>query len=152
MFKHTIYSDKVIINAPIERVWEVLMDLPRYPEWNPFTYEVVPHDGSLYPGANVDLYVRMPLRGDRVSTEKVARLEAPTQLAWGMTMINPWLLKAQRDQVLEKLDDNRCSYQTWDAFRGLLTPVVVGLFGKDMKNGFDGVAHALKKRCETADD
>ena len=40
------------------------------------------------------------------------------------------------------------SYQTWDAFNGLLTPLVVKLFERDIVDGFNACAHALKEYCE----
>ena len=36
MFKHVIRSDTVEIDAPIELVRDVLTDVARYDEWNPF--------------------------------------------------------------------------------------------------------------------
>jgi len=31
------------IDAPVERVWEVLTDFDRFPDWNPFIRKVVPN-------------------------------------------------------------------------------------------------------------
>ncbi len=149
MFKKTIYSNKVTINAPKEKVWQVLCDLEKYPEWNPFTYQVI---GELALGKTVDLHVKMPIRGDRISYETVMCIDNDTTgentLAWGMTMGSPLILTARRDQYLETINEQQCSYQTWDAFTGLLTPLVTGLFGKDMLNGFNAVGLALKEHCE----
>ena len=36
------------------------------------------------------------------------------------------------------------------SFSGVLTPVIVGFFGEDIKAGFNGVAYALKGRAEKA--
>ncbi len=33
-------SVKTEINAPIEKVWEVLTNIKDYSEWNPFVYDV----------------------------------------------------------------------------------------------------------------
>lgn len=30
----------ILINASIEKAWEVLLDFPSYPEWNPFVRHV----------------------------------------------------------------------------------------------------------------
>ena len=148
MFKHTIYSDKVTINASKEEVWETLIDLDSYPDWNPFTNPVI---GKVELGHAVELHVKMPIRGDRISTEYVESADINTTLAWGMTMGASWLLVARRDQKLEAINEHQCTYQTWDAFSGLLTPLVVALFGKDMLNGFNSVGHALKKKFKNND-
>jgi uncharacterized protein YndB with AHSA1/START domain len=34
MFREEIITE-IVIDAPAERVWEVLADLASYPEWNP---------------------------------------------------------------------------------------------------------------------
>ena len=145
MFRHTIYSRKVTINAPAERVWAVLTNLERYPDWNPFTFQVL---GTLETGRPVELHVRMGKRGDTVSTETVQAIEPGRMLSWGMTMGMAVFLKARRDQQLQRIDDHTCSYQTWDAFSGLLTPIVVALYGRDIQQGFNAVADALKRYCE----
>ena len=99
-------------------------------------------------GNPLTLHVRMPLRGDRSSVEYVKCMDPNKTLSWGMTMVNRYLLVALRDQKVEAINANQCTYQTWDAFSGFLTPIVIGLFGRDMLNGFNGVAHALKRYCE----
>ena len=147
MPERVIASEKIRINAPIEKVWAILLDLPRYPEWNPFTYRV---DSTLAIGAPVDLYVRMRKRGERVQREYVCTVQAPTTLSWGMTMGHAVVLTALREQKLERIDAQSCSYQTSDAFSGALTPLVTYLFGEDIEEGFNAVARALKAHAEKA--
>lgn len=147
MPERVIASEKIRINAPIEKVWAILLDLPRYPEWNPFTYRV---DSTLTIGAPVDLYVRMRKRGERVQREYVRTVQAPTTLSWGMTMGHAVVLTALREQKLERIDAQSCSYQSTDAFRGALTPLVTYLFGEDIEEGFNAVARALKAHAEKA--
>lgn len=147
MFEHTIYSRVVEINAPREQVWDILTDLKQYPQWNPFTYRVVT---TLAIGDPVDLYVRFKKRGEVLQQEQVRIVQKPERLAWGMKMLAPSILCAQRDQVLTALDDRRCTYQTWDAFSGLLTPLVMALFKSDIEGGFNAMAEALKVRAENA--
>lgn len=145
MLNHTLYSDIVDIQAPREWVWSILVDTTRYGEWNPFTHRV---DTTLQVGDSIDLHVRMPIRGDRLQVETVTAVDRPERLAWGMKMGCNLLLKAERTQQLTAIGPNRCRYQTWDAFSGLLTPLVIRLFGTDILNGFNGVAYALQKRAE----
>lgn len=146
MADHTVYSDLVEINAPIEKVWAILLDFERYPEWNPFTYKV---ETDLKLGNPVNLYVKLPRRGSKLQVEYVKQVSKPNVLAWGMTMGAEFLLIALREQHLKPLGEDRCSYQTTDAFTGLLTPVVKILFGNSIRDGFNVMAYALKQRAET---
>lgn len=153
VFEHTIYSECVTIQAPVDRVWQVLLDLDRYPQWNPFTWQIgTPEapDRQLRLDTPVDLHVRFARRGERVQQERVQIIAPPFRLAWGMTMGAPILLRALREQRLEVTGPNSCRYQTWDAFSGLLTPLVVGLFGRDIQTGFNAVAWALKREAEAS--
>lgn len=145
MFRRTLYSDLVTINQPKELVWNVLLDLNSYPKWNPFTSPVI---STLELGSPVELHVKMPIRGDRIQTEILICNDPEETLSWGTTLGHKSLLIAQRDQKVSAINDHQCTYQNWDAFHGLLTPLVVGLFGEDMLNGFNGVAYALKEYCE----
>lgn len=144
VFRHLIRSEAVEIEAPIDRVWSILVDFERYGEWNPFTTRV---DGDPEVGAPVDLHVTLgSLRV--VQPERIEAVEGPQLLAWGMRMGHRLLLSARRDQHLEPLGATRCRYHTTDALRGLHTPLVVLLFGRLIRRGFNDMARALKARAE----
>ena len=144
MLRRLIRSDAVEIDAPVERVWDILVDVDRYGEWNPFTTRV---DTDLRVGSPVDLHVTLgPLKV--VQPERMEAVERPHLLAWSTKIGNPFLLSARRDQHLEALDDTRCRYQTNDVFSGLLTPLVMLLFGRLIRRGFNDMARALKARAE----
>jgi hypothetical protein len=136
---------EIEIDAPAPRVWRILTDLAAYSEWNPFTPRV---ESTLRVGDPVHLYVR--LRGARLAhrIEIVSAAEEPRRLCWGMVLGASRLLAAERCQVLTPLGPGRTRYVTEDTIRGLLTPLVMRLFGPPMQRGFDDVARALKQRAE----
>ncbi len=138
---------EIEIDCNVARAWEILRDLDGYPDWNPFTPRV---ESSLRIGDPVHLYVRLRASKRKLShrVEYVSAAE-PYRLCWGMTMGAAFLLKAERCQTLRAIDEHRTHYVTEDHFSGLLTPLVIGLFGGAMQRGFADCASALKKHCET---
>lgn len=146
MPRHKVFSDVVEINAPVEKVWQILVDFEHYPQWNPFTYRV---ETDLKVGSPVDLYVKLPSRGSRLQTEYIREVVEPTKLSWGMEMGSKYLLTALREQYLTPISETRCSYYSTDLLQGGLTPIVKLLFAKSIQQGFNNMAYALKQRAES---
>lgn len=144
MFQALISSDAVEIEAPIERVWDVLVDAERYGEWNPFTTRIETDFGI---GSPVDLHVTLGFLKIK-QPERIEAVDRPHLLVWSMKMGHPFLLSARREQRLEALGETRCHYFTTDAFAGFLTPLVMLLFGRLIRHGFNDMARALKRRAE----
>ena len=61
MFRHRISSTPVEIDAPVQRVWAILMDVDRYGEWNPplgvglLTWRTLPPSTFLSMGLEVSI-------------------------------------------------------------------------------------------------
>jgi len=146
--KAVVSSETVTINAPAAVVWQVLTDLPSYPQWNPFTVKV---ESDLTLGNPVDLYLPKPGKSGELmkQSEFVGTYEPEKSLAWGMTMKHRWVLQARRDQLIEAIDEKSCRYVTTDSFKGLLANTVIKKQGDWIKQGFDSVAFALKARAES---
>ena len=141
-----IESVVVEIDAPQAFVWEVLVDYARYPEWNPYTVRV---DTRLVIGADVVLHLPHPDRlGQTMTTTEVMRvIDAPHHLQYDTADSLPGIF-AVRDQWVEQLSPDRCSYRTTDVFSGEHAQVAFDLQGQWVKDGFDAVALALKERAE----
>jgi uncharacterized protein YndB with AHSA1/START domain len=143
---HVIESVTVRIGAPAEFVWDVLVDYPRYPEWNPYTVKVVT---TLVVGDPIDLTLPSPdgSSGTFVNREHLRVVDPPRHLRYDTGDELPGIF-AVRDQWVEPLGAALCSYRTTDAFSGQYAGKVVEVSGPWVKAGFDAVAHALKARAE----
>ena len=123
----------------------MLVDLERYPEWNPFTLVV---ESGLRPGEPVKMRVDLGWL-TLWQTETVLEASPPRTLRWGIVSATPWLLRAERVQRLTPAGQGQgCVYETVDTIGGLLAPLVGLLFGRGLTAGFAGVARALKERVE----
>ncbi|MCO4748157.1 MAG: SRPBCC domain-containing protein [Proteobacteria bacterium] len=138
----------VEINAPIERVWEVLADFPRYGEWNPF---VVGVEGDAYVGSHITLNVVFPSGRKARAKEVVTEWQPPTSGRAAFTyryngrgrLLS--MIKANRSQTLVELSPGKCRYETTESFSGWLSMAVPLA---DVRAGIEAHAAALKSRAE----
>lgn len=139
-------TSTVEIAAPRPVVWHVLVDVARYPEWNPFTVEV---DTTFAIGTPVRMRVALQPWLVISQTEVISSYDEGRSLSWGVTMVGRWFLQADRVQVLEDLPGGGTRYSTTDTFVGRGVALNHLLTGRLVQRGFDGVANGLKRRCES---
>lgn len=138
------YRAEVEIGASADTVFAVLADFESYPSWNPLTSRV---DATLEEGAPVRM--RVHLGGLTLTqVEHVREVTPPTRIVWGIRTAVPWLLRAERVQTVTPLGARRCRYATVDTIGGLLEPLVALLFGRHLREGFESMAQALRRRVE----
>ena len=143
---HVITSITVEIEAPASFVWDVLVDYPRYPEWNPYTVAV---ETTLEIGDRIDLTLPNAdgSEGTMLNREFIRIVDPPHHLRYDTGEEYPGLL-GMRDQYVTELGAVRCSYHTTDTLSGELADLVMETNGAWIRAGFDAVARALKVRAE----
>jgi uncharacterized protein YndB with AHSA1/START domain len=143
---HVVTSVTVEIAAPAAFVWDVLVDYPNYPQWNPYTVRVAT---TLAVGDPIDL--TLPAvdgsGGTFVNREYVRVVDPPHHLRYDTAEEMPGIF-AVRDQWITPLGTGRCAYHTTDTISGKYADQVMELTGAWIKAGFDSVANALKARVE----
>ena len=142
------------IDADIETVWSVLVEVDHYPEWNPFTVSVAT---TFELGSPVEMQVA--LRGRRNKrgeprtmhqVEYVTSFDAERRrLSWGVNVGPAWFILADRWQQLTDLGDGRTRYETSDEFTGVGVTFMLLLMRKHVERGFGDVARGLKAHCES---
>ncbi len=145
MTSFSISTDRIQINAPIDFVWEVLTDVEKYGEWNPFTSQA---RTDFKIGSPAHLLVRMGPGKFRI-TETVCAFEKPRLIAWSRKFGASWFLFVVREQHLEPISDTSCSYHNVDLLSGVFSSIVSLFFGGYIRRGFSDVGVALKLRAET---
>ncbi len=140
-------SVTVDISAPARVVWEVLCDMGRYNEWNPFCIRAV---SSLEVGAAVDMTLaNYAVPGSLVpNLEYICAIEPERLISWEMKYSDAWPYPARRDQVIEPTGPSSCRYFSTDAFLGTNGIHVFRFAGPWIKRAFDDSAYALKARAE----
>ena len=127
------------IEASIEKVWQIMLDVQRYGEWNPFIVKV-DADGPVRVGGRLVLHVRWPGGGWR-SAGRASCSYVPTG-----PLSTIGAVRGSRVQSLEAVGA-KTRYSTREDFSGWLTFAVPI---KKVQAGFEAHAAALKKRAESA--
>jgi len=143
----TVLSDIVEIDAPAAIVWQILTDLPRYGEWNPFC---IGCDSTLELGAPVNmLLANYTAPGETYpNTEYVCAFEPERMLSWELPDSPAMPYPARRDQVILTRGPQSCAYYSTDAFFGDNAKHVMFFCAGWIKRAFDDTARALKARAE----
>jgi uncharacterized protein YndB with AHSA1/START domain len=135
------YAVERTIEAPPERVWELLTDGPAYPTWNP---AVLSFDGEIALGEKVR-FVSI-VNPNRTFTVTVSELEPPHRMVWssGMPL---GLFRGERTYTVQPHPDGGTRFSMQEAFSGPLAPLIVNAI-PDMTDSFDRFADGLKDAAE----
>jgi hypothetical protein len=139
------------IAAPVALVWQVMIDVDRYSEWNPFIVSI-DSDGQLAVGSAMTLHVKWEGGGGASSGERVTRMDAPIGgkgafeycfTGWMQALA---MVRATRVQTVEELAPRSTRYHTRESFGGWLAGAIPL---KKVQRGFELHARALKQRAES---
>lgn len=144
------------IDAPLDVVWQVMLDTARYGEWNPF---VVRAETAQPPAVGNPITLHVRWRGGKGtrSPERISAIEQPATAADGTTtaclsyVFEGWpaklgLVRGTRHQRLSQRPGEATTYDTVEEFSGPL----VKLAGPGrVADGFRRHAAALKQRAES---
>lgn len=142
-----VASDPVEIGAPASVVWQILTDLDRYGEWNPFCVKC---ESTLEVGAAVKMSLADYANPGRLfpNVEYICAFEPERLLSWEKKFDPAWPYPARRDQIIQSLSPDRCRYVSTDAFTGEYGIHVMRFAGPWIERAFNDTARALKHRAE----
>lgn len=135
---------EIEIDAPPERIWAVLTDLPSFEDWNPF---ITSARGDLREGARLEIFVQIPDGVGRTFKPRVLKVDEARELRWLGTLPFPGLFNGEHIFRLEPLAAGRTRFVHGERFTGLLIPFMGGVLDKT-ERGFELMNRALKERVE----
>ena len=139
---------EIDVAAPAGRVWNVLTDFAKFPDWNPFILRI---DGILTPRARLAVKIQPP--GGRAMTFRptVLRVEPDRHFAWRGRTILPGLFDGEHSFTLEPRPGGvRVAHD--ETFSGVLVPLLRRSLDTTTRQGFGAMNAALKARVEGPGD
>ena len=131
------------IDAPVERVWEVLTDFDRFPDWNPFIRRI---HGKAQVGSRLDVFLGASgTRGMRFRPI-VTKVVPNRELRWLGRLGLPRLFDGEHIFQIEALGPMRSRFVQRERFRGLFVPLLARSLNRDARRGFEEMNRALRER------
>ncbi|KAI0649821.1 hypothetical protein C8Q79DRAFT_923301 [Trametes meyenii] len=146
-----------VINAPVEKVWDILLDFPSY---GACRSQVITDekqkplaDQTPVEGAYLLMQVHIPatLNPAALNTtafEIVSHLEPDTHRAAWRNLLPEWFIHAERWQAVSTIDGGQTLYESREVFAGSAASTLELFLGKALQDSFVAQAQALKTYAE----
>jgi hypothetical protein len=138
-------DETLVVAAPAATVWEVVTDLPRYAEWNPF---VVGCASTLEVGDPIDMRVHVFRAFAQPQRETIFEHIPGERLCYGLSGGALGTLSSRRCHEVRAMDSETTSYRSRFALSGWLAPLVRALTGRRLQRGFHAMTSAIGRRAE----
>lgn len=133
------------IDAPVETVWQVIVDTQRYGEWNPFILDC---ESTFEVGSPIHMQVQLKPGKPRAQTETVRANRPLEYLEYGIAA-PLGAMKSSREHVLTVMADGRTRYESNFVLSGWMSPMVTLFMAKELQQGFQGMTRGIASRAES---
>ena len=134
----------VTIEAPPEKVWEILIDLPNYESWNSYSPRA---KGSIDEGAIVTIDARL---GEevRIVDNRVTRVEPESVLCWHSMNWFESLARGTRCRFLEPAGPQSTLFRHYEIMEGPLAGLIETIYRPRIEEGLMQMNEDLKRAAE----
>jgi hypothetical protein len=141
----TVLTSEIVIAAPSEVVWDVLVDFGSYAQWNPVEIRA---RGEAVVGSTLEHTAQLP--GRKPMTFRATIIEATPShaLAWKGRFLLPGLFDVTHHFEIDPLADDRARLRQFEHFSGVLVPFMRGLL-RDTQSAFELANQAIKQRAQS---
>jgi hypothetical protein len=138
-------KSEILIEAPSEEVWKVLMAHDAYQEWNPFIKKIT---GSTKPGDYLETTLQTDGNDPMDFKPLVLKNKFGREFRWKGKLGIKGIFDGEHYFILEEITPNQIRFIQGENFTGLLSGLLITMIGEDTKGGFNSMNKALKKRVE----
>jgi len=135
---------EIIIDAPKEKVWAVLTNFERFPQWNPFVIKLT---GKPQAGARLEATLQPAGQKPTVFKPVVQQCQKNEKLSWlGSMPLN--MFNGYHYFNIEEIDNHKIKFIHGEKFTGWLSGPILKKVGDATREGFIAMNKALKDRLE----
>ena len=135
---------QININAKPEKVWSILIDFEKYPQWNPFIKSA---KGKVEIGAKLIIKISPPNNKDMTFKPVMQSVTKDKEFSWLGHFLFPGIFDGNHIFIIESTPSG-CLLIQKENFSGLLVPLFWKNINKNTRFGFEQMNQALKERAE----
>jgi hypothetical protein len=138
-------NSEIEIKASPETVWNLLTDISRFPEWNPFIRRL---RGNLEAGQKLVVFIQPSGTRGMEFNPVVLKVEPNRELRWLGRFVFPGLFDGEHIFQIEPLGNGRVRFRQREIFSGVLVPLLKNSLETDTRRGFNEMNQKLKELAE----
>lgn len=142
---HHELRTEIEIDAPIDVVWDVLVDLERHEEWNPF---IVSSSGRVAVGERLVNRIVQPGRRAMTFRPTVTEVDPPRTFEWLGRLLVPGLFDGRHRFELRSTPTGGTVLVHSEQFDGVLVRLQRSMVDTTTREGFVAMNEALRARAE----
>lgn len=135
----------IVIDSPPRIIWDILVELDRYHEWNPFISRA---KGRIAPGAIFEVSPKTEGRRRHAFVPQVTAYQQGQGFTWTGAFFFPWLALGDHSFQLTQLPDGQVRLDHDERIYGIGAWLVWVIGKRQIKTGFEAMNTALKARAE----
>ncbi len=141
--KH-LYTE-IDINAPVEKVWDILLDFEHYPDWNPFIKSI---EGNAGVGDRLKVIIHSPDSSPMKFTPVCLKLENKTEFRWVGRLLIPGIFDGEHIFQLKEMIGDQTRFIQREKFKGILVPFFWRGLKTKTRKGFQLMNEKIKELAE----
>lgn len=139
----SLLQTEITIHASAEKVWSILTDFEKYPEWNPLILSI---SGKQEKGARLRVALNNG-KGSSVFKPEVVAFEINGRFEWrGHLPLG--MFTGHHQFHIQKISEHETKFIHREDFSGWLSGVIMKQIGEGTRKGFIKMNEALKQRAE----
>lgn len=144
-FVNRSIKTEITIDSSPDKVWTVLMDHEKYPDWNPFIKKI---SGSQKPGEKLAATIGSEGNKPMDFAPLVLVNEKEKEFRWVGKVGISGIMDGEHYFLLESAGSGKTKFIQGEDFTGLLSGIFMLMIREDTEGGFKAMNEALKARVK----
>jgi hypothetical protein len=138
-------TTSITINATTEKVWNILNDFEKYPQWNPFITSIA---GKIKVGNILQVTIAPPNGNAMKFKPTLLVANEHKELKWKGKLLFKGLFDGEHQFEIIDNKNGTVTFVQSENFTGVLVPLFKKTININTKNGFVLMNEKLKERAE----